>query len=474
MTAKTSLKARLGFGTGEFSSSIFFTITSFWLMNFLTDEVRLSATLAGTALLVGKIWDAVIDPFIGHFSDHTRSRWGRRRPYLVFFAIPFGLAFVLMFRNPGIEGQTGKFIWALLTYMFFCTVYSFTNIPYNSLLPEMTSDYHERTHISGFKQAFAVIGTLLGAGAAMPLMAVFTNRTAGFIGMSAVFGFLASASLLITFFSVREPPAEAQPSSENVLKSLKDVFTNQPYQLLLTSWFTNSSAAAIMETMLIYYYKYIFRDEGAVTLAMVTLLVVTIATIPLWIWTSKKIGKKNAYILGITVTLLSVIVFAFTADRLGVKGALGLMAIAGIGFSSHYVLPWSMVPDTIEYGYARSGIRREGVYYSVWTFCIAVGGALAGFLVGQGLTLFGYVPDGVQSASSILGIRLLIGPLPAILFILGNLAVFFYPLNQKRYQEIQADIHAMESRQAQVKAGLEDMNVDSLAHPSGNVISSSG
>ncbi len=157
MAAKTSLKVRLGFGSGELSSSIFFTITSFWLMNFLTDEVRLSATLAGTALLVGKIWDALIDPFIGHFSDHTRSRWGRRKPYLLFFAIPFGLAFVLMFRNPGIEGQTGKFIWALLTYVFFCTVYSFTNIPYNSLLPEMTDDYHERTNISGFKQAFAVV-----------------------------------------------------------------------------------------------------------------------------------------------------------------------------------------------------------------------------------------------------------------------------------------------------------------------------
>ncbi len=210
----------------------------------------------------------------------------------------------------------------------------------------------------------------------------------------------------MTFFVVREPPAEARPSGENVIKSLKDVFSNHPYRLLLTAWFTNSSAAAVMETMLIYYYKYIFRDEGAVTLAMVTLLVVTIVTIPGWVWISKKIGKKNAYILGISLTLLSVIAFAFSADRLGVTGALGLMAIAGIGFSSHYVLPWSMVPDTIEFGYARSGIRREGIYYSVWTFCIAVGGALAGFLVGQGLTLSGYLPDAVQSPSAILGIRL--------------------------------------------------------------------
>ena len=117
MASKVPLKTHLGFGAGEFSSSIFFTVTSFWLMIFLTDEVRLSAALAGTALLVGKIWDAVIDPFIGHLSDHTRSRWGRRRPYLLFFSIPFGIAFVLMFRNPGIDSQTGKFVWAMLTYV---------------------------------------------------------------------------------------------------------------------------------------------------------------------------------------------------------------------------------------------------------------------------------------------------------------------------------------------------------------------
>jgi GPH family glycoside/pentoside/hexuronide:cation symporter len=441
MTPIVSRRTKIGFGAGEFSSSIFFTITSFWLMNFLTDEVRLSAALAGSALLVGKIWDALIDPFIGHFSDHTRSRWGRRRPYILFFSIPFGIAFVLMFRNPGIADQTGKFIWTLLTYVFFCTVYSFTNIPYNAILPEMSQDYNERTNISGYKQAFAVIGTLLGAGAAMPIMALFASRTAGYVGMAAIFGFLAALSLLVTFFSVREPAFVAKPKGENILKSLKDVFTNRPFLLLLASWFTNSAAVAVMEAMLIYYYKYIFQDEAAVTLAMITLLVVTIATIPFWVWFSKKVGKRTAYMLGMTLTMLAVILFAFTADRLGLTGALVYMVLAGFGFSSHYVLPWALAPDTIEFGYARSGVRREGIYYSVWTFVIAVGGAFAGFLVGQSLDLFGYIPDAVQSASSILGIRLLIGPLPAVLILLGNLALFFYPLNQKQYAEVQAAIH---------------------------------
>ena len=448
MTDKISRKTKIGFGAGEFSSSIFFTLTSFWLMNFLTDEVRLSAALAGSALLIGKIWDAVIDPFIGYISDHTRSRWGRRRPYILFFAIPFGLAFVLMFRNPGIADQMGKFYWAMLTYVMFCTVYSFTNIPYNAILPEISKDYNERTNISGYKQAFAVIGTILGAGAALPLMALFSNRTAGYIGMAAIFGSLAALSLLATFFSIREPRFVEQPRRESIVKSLQDAFTNKPYLLLLAAWFTNSTAVAIMEGMLVYYYKYIFQAEASVTMAMITLLVVTIATIPFWVWFSRKVSKKTAYIIGMTLTLLAVVSFAFTADKLGQTGALAFMVLAGLGFSSHFVLPWSMAPDTIEFGYARTGVRREGVYYSIWTFVIALGGAFAGFLIGHSLTWFGYIPDVIQSATSIQGIRFLIGPLPAVLILLGNLALLYYPLSQKKYDEIQATISEKENKQS--------------------------
>jgi len=442
MIIKIPLARKFGYGAGEFSSSIFFTITSFWLLNFLTDEVRLSAALAGTALLVGKIWDAVIDPLIGHLSDRTCSRWGRRRPYLLFFAIPFGIAFVLMFRNPGIESQAGKFIWCLLTYVFFCTVYSFTNIPYNSLLPEMTPDYNERTNIAGVKQGFAVIGTLLGAGAAMPIMALFAGRTAGFIGMSAIFGFMAALSLLVSFFSVREPQHVETAKTGGVLEALKDAFSNKPFLILLATWFLNSTAVAIMQSMLIYYYKYVFQDEAAVTLAMIFLLVFTMLTLPLWVWLCKKLGKKLAYIAGMSLTLAAVLGFAFLADRIGTSLALIFMGLAGVGFASHYVAPWAMAPDTIEYGFSVSGVRREGIYYSIWTFVIALGGALAGFLVGQGLDLFGYMPDVAQSARSILGIRLLIGILPAVIILLGNIALAFYPLTQKRYEEVLGKIAA--------------------------------
>jgi GPH family glycoside/pentoside/hexuronide:cation symporter len=251
--------------------------------------------------------------------------------------------------------------------------------------------------------------------------------------------------LLVTFFCVKEPPVVEAKLSGSVLKSLKDVLTNRPYVLILITWFANSTAVAIMQTMLIYYYKYLILDEGSVTLAMITLLIATMLTIPLWVWLCKKIGKKPAYFSGMTLTLIAVLVFAFFADNLGTVPALVLMALAGVGFSSHYVGPWAIVPDTIEYGYAETGRRSEGVYYSVWTFVIALGGALAGFLVGQGLEIFGYIPDAMQSARSILGIRILIGVLPGIFIVIANIVLTLYPLSKKRYEQILEKIQKMES-----------------------------
>jgi GPH family glycoside/pentoside/hexuronide:cation symporter len=156
----------------------------------------------------------------------------------------------------------------------------------------------------------------------------------------------------------------------------------------------------------------------------------------LWVWLCKKIGKKAAYIGGMSLTLVAVLSFAFFADKIGSIPALILMAFAGVGFASHYVAPWAIVPDTMEYGYAETGRRNEGVYYSVWTFVIALGGALAGFLVGQSLDFFGYIPNIAQTPQSIFGIRLTIGVLPGLLILAANIVLAFYPLTKKRYDQV--------------------------------------
>jgi len=379
---------------------------------------------------------------------NTRSRWGRRRPYLLFFGIPFGVALFLMFRNPGLAGMGQKFAWALVMYVVLCTAYSFTNIPYNALLPELTTDFDERTSITGYKMSFAVVGTLLGAGLAQPIMGLFPSRTAGFAGMGALFGLLVTISILLPFFAVREPATQEVRKPVSLRTSLRAIAANKPFVLLLLAWTANTTGVAAIQATLVYYYKYIFNAPDAVTLALIILLVTSLAFIPLWVRLARRLGKRNAYVLGMSITTLSVLLFAFFGRTIGAAACNAIMVIAGVGFSSHYVLPWAMAPDTIEYDYAITGVRREGVYYGLWAFVVSLGGALASFIVGTGLDLFGYVPDVAQTARSILGIQLLAGPVSALFFLAGNLALAFYPIDRRRYAEIQSTIEAHEKAAA--------------------------
>ena len=170
---KLSVGVKIGYGVADFGGNLFFTATAFVLLNYLTDTVGLSAALAGIALMVGRIWDAFYDPVIGYISDRTKTKMGRRRPFMLGGSIPLFIAMIIMFTNPTLVigagiSQTVLFVYTMVVYIILCTAYSTVNIPYSSLGPELTNDYNERTSLNGYRFGFAGIGTLLGAGLALP------------------------------------------------------------------------------------------------------------------------------------------------------------------------------------------------------------------------------------------------------------------------------------------------------------------
>lgn len=433
---KLSFKVKAGYGAGDLGGNLFFTVVAFWLMIYLTDEVGLSASWAGAALMAGKIWDAVTDPAVGFLSDRTRTRWGRRRPWFLFASVPLGLTFAYLFINPGLEKQMSLFLWAALAYMLVCMVYTFVNIPYNALTPELTKDFNERTSLNGYRMIFAVFGTLTGAGAAMPLMNLCSSRTQGYMLMGAVFGGIMTISALIPFFMVKEPPLPEKIKGPGIISSYRDAFNNKPFLLILFPWAFNIIGITVVTATLIYYFKYIFKNEALITGALVIMLLTSMVFIPIIVRVSARIGKRNTYILGMSVMAAAVLAFFFIGHRVGPNSAYVVMAISGMGLSTHYVMPWSIVPDTVEYDYSQSGIRREGIYYGLWTFTIKIGQAAAGLMVGVILDLFGYIPNVEQSASAMLGIRVLVGPVTAMFFIMANIVLAFYPIDAARYEEI--------------------------------------
>jgi GPH family glycoside/pentoside/hexuronide:cation symporter len=438
-TAKSGLKVtqKLGFGIFDLGGNMFFTLMGFWTLNFLTDTVGLAAALAGTAVMAGKAWDAVTDPVMGYISDRTLSRWGRRRPYLLFGAVPMMLAMWFFFTKPGFSGSAALTVWATLALMLLNTAATVINIPYSSLTPELSDDYHERTSLNGYRFGCAIFGTILGAAAVQPLVDFFPSKAQGFSMMGLILGTVMLLTTLLTFFGTKEKPhTKADLPTGGLFATYKAVFSNKPFVLLLITYAFHIMALTFLQSILVYYTRYVYNRPDLTTIAMLLLLLVAMVFIPISVLVAKKIGKKRTYqICFVIIASACCIIFAL-GHVLGPNFFLGMMVYAGIGVGFSYVAPYAMVPDAIDFDAARTGERNEGAYYGMWTFISKLGTALSVFLSGAILSLGGYIAGAVQSAGSLLAIRLLIGPIPAGIFIGALVVMQFYPLDEKAVREI--------------------------------------
>ena len=454
---KLSVGVKLGYGAADFGGNLFFTATAFVLMNYLTDVVGLAAALAGIALMVGRIWDAFYDPIIGYLSDRTKTKMGRRRPFMLGGAIPLFIAMIIMFTNPSLVigsgiSQSVLFVYTMVVYIILCTTYSTVNIPYSSLGPELTTDYHERTSLNGYRFGFAGIGTLLGAGLALPIVAMAPDKNLGFVLMGTIFGAVLLVSTLTTVFSVKESDAVRPAQSMGFWKTYTEVFKNKPYLFILMSYILHILAITIASAIVIYYFKYILGAEDMTTYAMLILIGVAILFIPVSVAMSKKIGKKLVYGIGFLIMAAGLMVMFMVGHTMGVTFNLIMMAFMGIGMGFLYAMPYAIVADAIEYDYLRTGERREGAFFGIWTWGLKIGQALAAFIMGLTLEAMGYVANLMpQAASAQLGIRLFLGPISAGIFILAAVVLYFYPITEKRYKEILADIAVMEAKKQPAK-----------------------
>ncbi len=436
-SAKLSIGTKAGFGICDLGGNLFFTAMGFWSLNYLTDTVALSAASAGLAIMIGKFWDAVTDPVMGFISDRTRTRFGRRRPYLLFGAIPLGLSMWYFFTRPGITNPVALTIWATLALCLLNTAYTIVNIPYSALTPELTQDYNERTSLNSFRFGFAILGTILGAAIVLPIVNAFSDRARGFSAAGAVMGIAMTVTALVTVFTVREPDHSKEPlPTESFRETYFSVFKNRAFVILLFTYALNVLALNFLQGILVYYFKYLYNAEGMTTIAMVILLVVAMICIPISVPVSKRFGKRLTYQAGFGILAAVCIILYLFGHILGIKFFFVMMFFGGLGLGLTYVAPWAMVPDTIEWDALRSGNRKEGAYYGMWTFVSKSGQALSIGLSGLILSSSGYVADAIQSATAKSAIRLLLGPFPAIVFLAGLALLATYPITEKKYNEM--------------------------------------
>jgi GPH family glycoside/pentoside/hexuronide:cation symporter len=438
-----TVKQKLGFGIFDLGGNLLFTALGFWSLNYLTDTVGLAAALAGVAVMIGKFWDAVTDPLMGYISDRTNSRWGRRRPYLLFGAIPLFLTMIFFFIKPDYLASSGAphpivlTVWAVIALMLLNTASTVINIPYSSLTPELTSDYHERTSLNGYRFGCAVFGTIIGAAAVQPIVGAFPTRKAGFIAVGVLLGGIVAVTTLLTFFGTKECPHRKEDFPvKGFFTTYKEVFTNKPYLILLFTYALHLCAITFLQGILVYYTKYIYNNEGLATPAMVALLLVAMVFIPISVIVAKKIGKKLVYQICFLILGSTCLLIFFFGHTIGHNFFLGIMIYAGIGLGFSYVAPFAMVPDAVEYDAVKTGERKEGAYYGIWTFIAKVGQSLSVFLSGLILSAGGYIADAIQGDSSLFAIRLIIGPIPAAIFAVAIIVIRFYPLDEKTYNTL--------------------------------------
>lgn len=440
--AKLGMRIKLGFGVCDLGGNLFFTVIGFFLLFFLTDVTGLDPRLAGTALMIGRLWDALTDPAVGFWSDRTRSKMGRRRPFMLYGSFFLFASMTLMFTNPGIESQIGLFFWATGAYCLLNLAITIVNIPYAALLPELTDDFDQRTVLTGYRMSFAVVGTFIGAGLVNPIIGMFTNQNTGWTAMGAFMGALMLVTALLTVIFIREPEHKDAPKKIKLFSSYASALRMKAYLLALFPWIFHITGVTIIQGALLYYFRYIYKQENMFQIALIILLTSTILFIPIWVYISKKIGKKLSYNIGMFIFAAVVLIFFIFGHNAGVIFAFVVMAIAGTGFATHYVMPHAILPDVVAYDFAENHLHREGIFYGIWTFGSKLGQSFAIGLSGWILGAFGYKALVEQTDMSKLGIRLLCGPIPAFFFLAGVLVLSFYPINLVFYQKILEKIKA--------------------------------
>jgi glycoside/pentoside/hexuronide:cation symporter, GPH family len=439
-TPRLSLNEKVAYGLGDTASNFFYQFFNLFVVFYYTDIFGLSAAVVGTMTLSIRVFDAIVDPTIGIVADRTNTRWGKFRPYLLWVALPYGILGYVMFLNPSLT-QDGKLAYAYVTYGLMWIAYSAINIPYSALMGVMSPSSEERTSLSTYRFIFAFIGQFLIAWLTVPLKNLLGhgNEAEGIRYTMLIFAVLSVVLFLYTFANTRErvqPPAGQKGAFGT---DLANVVRNGPWVALFISGLFTLINAAVRGGSIIYFFKYVVRDESKFTLYGTTGSVAFIAGA---VCTKLFLRMGDRRMLMIVLSIINALGMAsfYFVDPHSYGLLIALNIVASFVVGPTPAILWSMYADTVDYGEWKFGRRTTGLLFSAAVFSQKIGLAIGTGALGWMLAYFGFVANTELPALTTNGIRLLFSAIPAALALMGAFAIFFYPITDLKMKEIEAEL----------------------------------
>ena len=444
---------------GDMSSSMFWKIFSYYLPIFYSDIFQLTLAQTATLMFVTRFWDTVSDPMMGVVADRTETRWGKYRPYLLWFAAPFAIAGVLLFTTPDWDNQ-GRLIYAYITYILMMTVYTGINVPYASMLGVMTADSQEKTVFSSYRMFFAYGGSFIALFAWEPLVNLFSSSFSlstpdswqeAMIVIAIVCFCLFIGSFLLTREHVKVK------GGAGLGNDFKHLLKNAPWWIITAGALCTNLFNTVRGATVAYYFKYYIGENAHISLGTLEFLffaglflavgevcnmVGVVSAVPL----SKRFGKKTTFIVSaLAMAVLSVLFFYVPVSNGGFMTMLLLQILISLFTGIVSPLVWSMYADVADYSTVQNGTSSTALIFSSGSMAQKFGGAIAGSAVLLLFDAFGLVPNAAsQTDTALLGMRLTMSYIPAAIAIIMALVIWIYPLTTSRMQAITNELKEIE------------------------------
>lgn len=447
------------YASGSLGVALSYQAFATYIQFLYIDILGLKAALVGIGWSIYGIWNAVNDPLAGYFSDNTRSRFGRRIPWIASTFIPVGLFFYLLWVPPTPlirGGQTPLFVYFMAIVLVFDLIWTLITMNWTALFPEMIADEKERASVSGWRQVFSILGLLLGV--ALPPILVGADWS-GRGGMALTFGIVTSATFGISLLGSKENPAIQQEEQPPFLPALKATFNSSSFRWFLAANLHKEFIYSIMTASIPFWAKYVLRVQGPVTafgmeldaglqnsLLLGTAFIMALPGVPIWTAVAKRWGGRRGWQVSQATFALSMVLLFLANDFF--QGVIST-SIVGLSLAGLLVFPDLLISDVIDEDETVVGARREGMYFGINGFIIRFAFTMQGITTAIILGLSGYVASTAdnlypaQPAPAVFGLRFMTAAIPILASVVVIWTLQRYPLHGERLKSLRAKIAAL-------------------------------